>query len=262
MSACLKIGDRLLDGDQVISALIRYKLLETVAGQVLLDEIISDISLSAQEVFQAITGATDAPLPEDFESFLNQWCQANGVTSVYFKAVILRELRVEKFKQLKFSNQVESEFLRLKSELDQVEYSRIQVTDHALAQELYFQLRDDGANFAALAQQYSIAPEKQIGGWIGPVPLSTLPSAIAHLFRNQALGTVHPPVVVGEQVWLVRLEHYTAARLTETTRANLVNRLYSQWLYTQVKSTISTTDSITVQSPAQPKAASLTAAVN
>ena len=235
MSNCLKIGDYLLDGDQIISALVRYKLLEPMVGQILLDEAIQEVPLSKQELFHTLFGATDAPIPEDFESFIQQWCQIKGVTMDYFKSVVLRELQVQKFKQLRFGSQVESEFLRIKSELDQVEYSLIQLTHLPQAQELYFQLRDDGADFMQLAQQYSLGPESLTGGRVGPVSLSTLPIEVATLFRSEQVGTVYGPIPFADGFWLVRLEQFTAARLNEVTRVDLINRLYNQWLQTQTK---------------------------
>ncbi|NJP09709.1 MAG: peptidylprolyl isomerase [Leptolyngbyaceae cyanobacterium RU_5_1] len=247
MSSCLKIGDRLLDGDQIISGLVRYKLFETLVGQVLLDEVIKEVSLSKQELFQTLIGPSDTPIPDDFENFINQWCQHKGVTLDYFKAVILRELRVQKFKQLQFANHVESEFLRIKSELDQVEYSLIQLTDLPLAQELYFQLRDDGVDFAQLAQQYSLGAERETAGWVGPVSLSTLPVEVAALFRGGQVGAVYGPIPVADIFWVVRLEQFTAARLTKETRTNLINRMHAQWLQTQVKKVSEIPGTIAVQ---------------
>lgn len=246
MSNCLKIGHRRLDGDQIISALVRYKLLEPLVGQFLLDDVIQEFPLSKEELFRILAGGVEAPIPDDFEGFINQWCHYKGVTLEYFKAVMLRELQLEKFKQLQFTEQVESEFLRIKSDLDQVEYSLIQVTDLALAQELYFQLRDDQESFAELAQHYSLGREGEAGGWIGPVPLSTLPIEVATLFRSKHIGTVYGPIPVADSFWVVRLERFTAARLTEATRTQLIQRLYSQWLQTQIKTATETPGAIAV----------------
>lgn len=247
MSNCLKIGDYLLNGDQVISALVRYKLLEPMVGQLLLDAIIKDIPLSKQELFCTLFGTTEAPLPEDFEGFIHQWCQLKGVTLDYFNSVVLRELQVQKFKQLQFASQVESEFLRTKSDLDQVEYSLIQLTNLSLAQELYFQLRDDGADFGSLAQQYSLGNERLADGWVGPVSLSTLPIEVATLFRTEQVGMVYGPIPIADSFWIVRLEQFTAARLTEATRADLINRLYNQWLQAQVRTMTATPGTIAIQ---------------
>ena len=250
MSNCLKIGSRLLNGDQIISALIQYKLLEPLVGHLLLDEVFKEVPLLKQEVFHTLVGAADIPIPEDFEDFVTQWCQQKEITLDYFKAVMMREWQLQKFKQLRFADQVESEFLRIKSDLDRVKYSLIQLDDQSLAQEVYFQLRDDGVEFAQLAQEYSLGGERHTGGLVGPVALSTLPIDIADLFRHQQTGTVYAPVPVNNRFWVVRLERVIAARLTEVTRTAVVDRLYTQWLQTQVQRVIDTPGAIAVQSTA------------
>jgi hypothetical protein len=250
MSTRLKIGDRVLDGDHVISALIQYRMLDTLVGHLLLDDEIKKIPLSVQEVFYSLVGTTNAPVPEDFEGFLTQWCQSKGITSEYFNAVVLRELRVEKFKQLQFTEKIESEFLRTKSDLDQVDYSLIQLDTLPLAQELYFQLRDDGVEFAQLASQCSLGNERQTNGWVGPVPMSTLPIEVAMLFRHGQVGTIYGPIPVADRFWIVRLERLTTARLTDITRTTLLNRLYSFWLQSQVKAMTAKPNAIAVLSGA------------
>lgn len=247
MRNCLKIGHRLLNSDQIISALVQYKLLESLVGQLLLDEAVKEVSLTKQEIFHILAGVRDAPLPDDFEGFVAQWCQYKEVTPEYFNSVILREMRVQKFKQLQFANQVESEFLRIKSDLDQVEYSLIQLNDLSLAQELYFQLRDDGADFTQLAQQYSLGSERETGGRVGPVPLSTLPDELTTLFCNEQVGAVYGPVPISDIFWVVRLDGFTSTRLNEATRANLINRMYHQWLQTQVRKVLNTPGMVAVQ---------------
>ncbi len=259
MSSCLKIGDRLLNSDQMISALVRYKLLESLVGQMLLDEVMKEVPLSKQDVFYNLVGATDAPIPDDFDGFLAQWCEHKGVTPDYFNAVVLRELQIQKFKQLQFANQVESEFLRSKADLDQVEYSLIQLGDLALAQEIYFQIRDDGVEFTQLAQRYSLGNERHAGGLVGPVPLSTLPLEVATLFRTEQTEVVYGPIPIADGFWVVRLDRFIAARLTDATRSSLINRIYTQWLHSQTRSVIDTPGTIAVQPEAteQPAIAQL-----
>ncbi len=248
MSSCLKIGSRLLDGDQIISALVQYKLLEPLVGHLLLDEVVKEVPLLKQEVFHTLVGESETPIPDDFEGFLTQWCQQKEIALEYFKTVMMREWQLQKFKQLQFDDQVESEFLRIKSDLDRVEYSLIQLDDGALAQEVYFQLRDDGVEFAQLAQAYSLGRERHAGGLVGPVAFSTLPIDVAALFHHQQTGIVYAPVPVGDRFWVVRLERVIAARLTEVTRSAVVDRLYTQWLQTQVQKVMDTPGAIAVQS--------------
>ncbi|MBE9014302.1 peptidylprolyl isomerase, partial [Pseudanabaenaceae cyanobacterium LEGE 13415] len=247
MSSCLKIGSRLLDSDQMISALVQYKLLEPLVGHLLLDEVFKEVPLLKQEVFHTLTGGTDETIPDNFEQFVAHWCQQRDITLEYFQTVMVREWQLQKFKQLQFATQVESEFLRMKPDLDQVEYSLIQVEDFSLAQELYFQLRDDGIAFSELAREHSLGNERQSEGWVGPVALSSLPIDIAKLFRHQRTGMVYPPVPINGRFWIVQLERLIAARLTDATRTQVVERLYHRWLQTQIQKVMNTPGAIAVQ---------------
>jgi hypothetical protein len=242
MSA-LKIGDRQLNSDQIVSALVQYKLLEPLVGQVLLDQVIEQVPLSEQELVRALGGGDNAEIP-DLQEFVSRWCQKMEVTPVYFKGVILRELRVQKFKQIQFANQIEAEFLRLKPEFDQVEFSLLQLTDLSLAQELFFHLRDDGGDFETLVRQYNAdRPSSRLG----PLPISQLPPPVVNLFRG-GQTTVCAPIKVDECFWIVRLEKFIAARLTEAVRAGLMTRLYDRWLNAQVNTLMSQPGAIQMQS--------------
>jgi parvulin-like peptidyl-prolyl isomerase len=243
MSSCLQIGQHQLGVDQIMTALIRYRLLDTLVGQTLLDEAIRDITLSPTEILAALGGnlsgdlseALESLSPEDFQEFIREWCQSRQVTADYFQGVILRELRIEKFKRLNFSSHIESEFLDVKSDLDQVEYSWLQLEDLPLAQELYYHLRDDGADFASLAQHQAVAGEVQSGASPGPVPLSSLPVEVATVLRQGVIGQVYGPITVADRFWILRLDRLSIARLTDATRAYLMNSLHTRWLQTQIK---------------------------
>ncbi|MBD3881829.1 hypothetical protein IFO70_08690 [Phormidium tenue FACHB-886] len=251
MAASLKVGDRLFNSDQLVSALVQYKLLEGLVGQVILDEALLSVTLSREELFYTLMGSTNSPVPEDFNGFLMAWCQQQGITPAYFEAVVLRNIKIEKFKQIYFSSKIESTFLTSKSTFDQVEYSLIQLTDPTLAAELYFQIRDDKADFAQLAQCYSLGEERYTGGWVGPVTLSTLPIEVANLFRQVEVGMVCEPLTIADRVWLVRLERLLPARLTPATHAQLVNQLYTEWLQAKAKELIATPGAIEVLGQAE-----------
>ena len=246
MSSSLRIGDRLFNSEQLISALVQYKLLDPLVGQVILDKAIQPIGLSVEEIFYSLNGSADSPIPENINEFLTQWCQKQQVTLSYLENVLLRDLRIEKFKQVQFAGQVEAEFLRVKSEFDQVEYSLMQLDDLALATELYFQLRDDAADFAQMAQRYALGEERYTGGWLGLMPFSSLPVEVATIFRQVEVGTICEPITIADRVYIVRLERLIPARLTESTQAQLINRMHKQWLQSQVKALIATPNAIEV----------------
>ncbi|MDX2239075.1 MAG: hypothetical protein NW224_00150 [Leptolyngbyaceae cyanobacterium bins.302] len=247
MTNCLKIGDRWFSGDQVIAALVQYKLLDTLIENVLLDEAIQTIALSQQELCQFLCETPDSPALENLEYYVSQWCEDRGVTPTYFKSVVLREWRVEKFKHQYFATQLESEFLRTKSLFDQVEYSLLQLDEADLAQEVYYQIRDDGVEFVDLASTYSLGNERETGGRVGPVPLASLPNAVRARLQPEQIGIIQQPISVGDRYWVVRLEQFHRARLTEATRNDLMNRLFEQWLQSKVNALTAIPGAIAVQ---------------
>jgi hypothetical protein len=273
MSHGLRIGHHSLDGNQMITALIRYRLLEPLASQLVLDEAIQTVSLSVEEVVSALSDGAIAPdhlatedgsagnhpdhpsvidshpesshfseegsLMERYpldskrapnsQTVIYEWCRRRNITPDYFNSVVLRDLRIQKFKQLRFADRIPSEFLKLSSELDQVEYSWVHCESASLAQELVFHLRDDGATFANVAA----TPGAIAGEWQGSA--AQLPSEVAAVLQRGAEGRIHGPLTMANRRWIVRLERWRSAHLNAATRTLILNRLFNQWLQTQVK---------------------------
>lgn len=230
MEKRLTIGSSVFDLEHLVAALVQYNLLPKLVEAVVLDRAIEHIPLTKQAVYERLTGLRDGVIPDDFETFLQVWCEENRQSFRDLNAKVLRPLRIQRFKALRFHQQVPAEFLRLKDDLDQVEYSLIQVASLELAQDLFFQLRDDGVDFAQLAAAVSLGPERQSAGWVGPVPVSSLPPQVRRWLKSATPGTICSPIQVNHGFWLVRLEQLSTARLTEAVRQRIVERLFSQWL--------------------------------
>ncbi|MBE9008600.1 peptidylprolyl isomerase [Pseudanabaenaceae cyanobacterium LEGE 13415] len=241
MSTCLKIGNLALTGTQVVSALARYQLLEPFIEQIFLDSVLQTVPLTEEDVFRALTGRAGANAPVDFEAFVAEWLQQRQLSKTYLEGVIYRQLRIEKLKRLRFEQHLQSEFLRRKSEFDQVEFSLIQLSNLSLAQELFFRIRDDQAEFGALAQKYSQGMERQTQGWVGPVKLQQLPQSIVQAFVQGRVGGVYGPFAIDTHFWIVRLEQMYQARLTESVRSELRDQLFSKWLKMSARSVMQDT---------------------
>lgn len=243
MAACLKIGNLVFTCEQLIAAMARYRLLEQLVGEVILDSALSSIALTEEEVFQRLGGG--AQPPSDFSEFISSWLQQNQVTLVYLQQVVLRDLRIEKLKLNYFDAQVESEFLRRKSEFDQVEFLRIQTSNRVLAQELYFQIRDDSVEMSQLAQQYSEGSERHTNGWIGPMKMSELPMPIQTVFATRS-RKVQRPIEIDGKFWIVRLEQFYPAQLTHQVRTDLREQMYSRWAKSKTKAVMNDPDVVQV----------------
>lgn len=242
MSVCLKFGKLELDGYQLRDALMHYELLATLLEKLFLNyEVLPSISVTSSEVFGRLTDSDGSQCPEDaaeFEQFLIEQAELRETSKDNLLTQVLRDVRLKKLRQ-QFEPHVESEFLQTKSNFDQVEFSLVQTSDPDLAQELLFQLRDDQAEFGAVAAQHSEGAEQRSQGWVGPIKVAALPDSLARELRVNQKGIVCGPIPVGTQYCVVRLERFYDAHLSESLRSEILSAMVERWLTNQVQSAIS-----------------------
>lgn len=227
--SCLNFHGIILTSDQVLRQLVQYELLDSFLEHLALDRVLPQ--LTEAEVFQWMTGLPAAQKPDDFKAHfaVSQWASQNQLASHQVE-ILLRRQRIEKLKQLQIDPQIEPTFLQHKADFEQVVFSRIQVDSAALAEELMFQIRDDGVEFAAVAEQSSeLIHDRSVGGRIGPVRVATLPPQITQLLQSSAVGQIHV-IAINDRFWIVRLEQWIAAHLTGAVRSEIRDWLFSGWV--------------------------------
>ena len=236
MAPLIKVGDRTLTATELIDCLTRHQLMPRLIQELLIDDAISSVELSKDEV--AIAHQTFCQKYQlATEADQETWRQQRGLSREAFEAVVLRDLKLEKYKAQTWETQVESYFLQRKTQLDRVLYSLIRTEDAGLAQELYFRIHDDGESFSDLARQYSEGQEAQTGGLIGPVELSVPHPTLAKMLSISQPNQLWSPTRIGEWFIIVRLEKFVPAQMDEAMRQRLSNELFGQWLQNQLKGT-------------------------
>ncbi len=88
----------------------------------------------------------------------------------------------------------------------------------ALSQEIVGQLQK-GADFAAIAQQFSIAPSAARGGQVGWVTEGQLAPEITNILQHMSKGRISPPIYTPAGIYIIAL-HDKAAGQTGTPLAN------------------------------------------
>jgi parvulin-like peptidyl-prolyl isomerase len=230
----LRVGEDVIPAKDLIPLIRRYGLMPTLVKEIIVDQAIADISLTAEETAEAKSDFTQAHQlgsAQQCQAFLQQ----RGLVAEDLETIALRDRRLRKFKADTWGNKVESYFLQRKNRLDRVLYSLIRTQEPGLAQELYFRIQDDGQPFADLARQYSEGQEAQTGGLIGPVELSVPHPALARMLSISQPGQLWPPTRVGEWFVVVRLEKFLPAKLDDGTRQRMLEELYNTWLSEQVQ---------------------------
>jgi parvulin-like peptidyl-prolyl isomerase len=233
MMTTLKIGDRTLNAKAIVELAYKHQLMPQLIREVVIDDAIAAVAVTPEEAqlaYQNFFAQRQVSQPESQES----WLSKQGLSLDQLQEKLTRELKIRKFKKLKFGDRLYSYFLHRKSQLDRVVYSLLRVADIGMAQELYFRIQAGEATFAEIARDYSQGPEAQTGGMVGPVELVNLSPAIADLLEKSQEHQLWPPFQLGDWLILVRLEQKLPAQFNELTQQRLLDELFNQWLQQQI----------------------------
>ena len=233
MSTVLQIGNRTLAAEEIIPLLASYQMLPQMFRESIIDQAIAPFSCTSEETATACQQFYQrCNLTSEAER--QAWLERYGMRHEHLEALTTRRLRIEKFKQATWGNNLESYFLKRKGQLDQAVFSLIRTKDRSVAQELYFRLQEGEQTFAELASAYSQGSEAQNGGVVGPVELSTLHPNLARLLRVSQPSQLWPPNRLDEWLVIVRLERLIPAQLDAFMRQRLLGELFEAWLQEQL----------------------------
>jgi parvulin-like peptidyl-prolyl isomerase len=234
MTTVLQIGNRTIAPEEVIPLLTSYQMLPQLFRESIIDEAIAPISCSPEEIANArqqfyqqnqLTSETER------QALLWRYCMSQEHLE---EALLVRMLKIEKFKVTTWGHKLESHFLKRKGQLDRVVYSAIWTKDQGIAEELYFRIQEREQTFAELAYEYSQGPEAQAGGIMGPVELGTLPPNLAQVLALSQPSQLWHPMPLGEWLVIVRLEKFIPAQLNPSMRQRLLRELFEGWLQEQL----------------------------
>jgi parvulin-like peptidyl-prolyl isomerase len=228
MTVVLQVGNRTITTEEIVPLLAGYQLLPRLLFELIVDEAIAPFTCTFEET-QSAQQKFCQKNQLSSHTEIQTWLKRNGMTPEQLQTYVVRSLKIEKFKQATWGDQLESNFRSRKSEFDQVLFSLIQ-TDDLAAQELYFRIREKETDFAALARKYSQHVSSSYGGLIGPVYLSKCHPTLAKMLANSQPGQVWTPTRLGEWVAIIRLEEFIPAQLDDLMRQRLLSELFATWL--------------------------------
>jgi PPIC-type PPIASE domain len=248
MVPLLKVGHQTIDSKDILPLLARYNLLPQLIRDILVDQAIAPIVLNPEEMEAACESFYEAQQVSDPE-MRQQWLQQTGYTPAQIADIACHPARVQRLKEERWGNRVESDFLMQKQEFDQVVYSLLRNQQPGLIQELFFRIQEGEQSFTELAREHSEGPEAQTGGLLGPVPMTQPHPTIADKLKHSQPGIVLPPIQVGDWYVLVRLEQYIAATLDVTIRQKLLDQRFDAWLKTEIEQVLQASQPTPARTP-------------
>ncbi|MBW4646119.1 MAG: peptidylprolyl isomerase [Goleter apudmare HA4340-LM2] len=232
MTEVIQIGNRTITATELVPLLAGYQMLPQLLRELIIDEAIATIDCTPEELVQA-KQQFYAEKKFASEADVQAWMAYHGLSVHQLDTITIRKLKIEKFKQATWGNKLESYFFQHKGKLDKVIYYLLRTQDVGIAQELYFRIQDKEQSFADLARQYSLGPEAQTGGLVGPVELNALHPTMAQMLASSQPHQVLPPTRIAEWFVIVQLEQFISAQLDEPMKIRLLNELFETWLQEQ-----------------------------
>ena len=218
----------------IIPLLASYKMMPQLLRERIIDQAVASIECTPAEIERAYQEFYQTNQINS-ETELQIWLQRHNMTVPQLELTIIRPLKIHKFKQQTWGNQLESYFWQRQPDLDLVVYSMIKVKDQDLAQELYFRISAGEQTFTAAASQYSQGIEAYTGGIMNPIGIGRLPKPLAQRLRSLNPGELHRPIVSDNHFIIVRLEQIIPAKLNSFTAKSLLNEMFESWLKQQLK---------------------------
>ncbi|MBW4510516.1 MAG: peptidylprolyl isomerase [Scytonematopsis contorta HA4267-MV1] len=233
MSPVLLVGDRTLTSEQILPLMAQYQLVPQLVKELVIDEALKEIECTPAEEKQA-TEQLFQQYQVNSQEQQSAWLEQSGLSLQQFEAIAIRQFKLEKFKQITWSGDIDSYFRQRKPQLDRVVYSLLRTNDIGIAQEFYFRIIEGEQSFTQLAREFSQGPEADTDGLVGPVELQSIHPTLARVLSSVQPQQLVPPTQVGEWVILMRLEKLLPAQLDSMMRQRLLNERFQTWLQGQL----------------------------
>ncbi len=238
-SPSLQIADITITPDNIFPLLAEKQMIAPLAKEIIIEKAIAHVECNEEETKKAEQQFFwQMQLNPEQPEQLQNWLAKNYLTREQLQERILRNIKLDRYKEEIWSNQVESYYLRRKEQLDKILYSLIRTRNAGEAQELYFRISEGEAEFSDLAREYSQGSEAQTGGLVGPVELTVPHPDIAEKLKHSQPGQLIPPVRIGEWIVILRLEKYITAPLDANLRRRLLDELFNKWLNEEIKTQV------------------------
>jgi parvulin-like peptidyl-prolyl isomerase len=203
-------------------------ILRNLARDLLMKRLLDSVQFTATEQVLVLSKLWDGLGEDPPQQLPAGWLEAMAPELQIPMRQRWDQLRLHKWLEVQYGERVETYLLERRTALEQVVFAMIRVWSQGTAEELYLRLIDDGADFAQLAQQFSIGDERLTHGLLGPMPISQPHPRIQAVLQRLTVGDLHPPIQLDQCFLILRLEHRQPASLNEATRQQLLQELFQQ----------------------------------
>jgi putative peptide maturation system protein len=192
-----------------------------------------DIEVSDEELQQAADNYRAQNDLHDADT-TESWLQTRKLSYEDWESLLESQVMEAKLREALTAGSVEQHFAEHRLSFDKAAVSRLVLGDEGVARELRAQIIEDGADFHALAREYSIhADTRPAGGYAGLIIRTDMEPALeAVVFGSQA-GKVVGPIKTDDGWELIKVERVAPAELDDEMKETIKTQLFTEWLTEQ-----------------------------
>ncbi len=168
-------------------------------------------------------------------SAFQRWLEAEKIDRAQFRERMRDRLKLQKLKIHIAETNIQEYFITQKVFLDEIILSRIVVRSESLAEELKFQIQEQSGNFERLAQEFSITEDRLTNGLIGRISRGQLPDNLRSHVDTAQPGDVIGPIQNEDLWYLIRVERFLPASLTDDLKQRLQDQLFEKWTIERIQ---------------------------
>lgn len=227
----------LVEPDKIVSLLKKNIQFKEVCQQVLHEKIIQQaaqergVTVSSQEI-QVECDRLRYEKRLESASDTMKWLTEQMIAIDELEIGIRDRLLAQKLAEYLFDKDVEKFFAQNKIDFEQVLIYQIVVPYAKLAQEILYQIEEAEISFYEAAHLYDIDERRRYQcGYEGKLYRCNLKAEIAAVvFSSRKVGELIGPITVDKQSHLLMVDQYIPAELTPEIYQNIRQRLFKQWL--------------------------------
>ena len=212
-------------------------MLPNLIRNFLIVKITSDISLE-QDIYdneiKKFYFKNDILNKKDLDNIL----KTKGISEEELHYQITLPLKVSKYAQQNFENQIESYFLERKDFLDEYTFNIIRLRNKDLSYELYFKIESEESDFIKLSEKYSYYSELYPKGIFGPKNLQGMNPLIVNKLIIASPGELIEPFQVDKWWIILKLINKKEAKLDKSTSNILLIEIFNKFINNLVKNFI------------------------
>ena len=204
----------------MLPKLIRNFLIDKIISEIFLEQNIYDKEIKKFYSKNNILNKKD----------LDKICKIKGITEEELNYQITLPLKVSKFAEQNFQNEIESYFLERKDFLDEYTFNIIRLKNKDLAYELYFRIDSEESDFIKLSETYSYYSELYPKGLFGPKNLQGINPLIVNKLIIASPNELIEPFQVDEWWIILKLINKKIAKLDKSTNKMLLIEIFNKFI--------------------------------